>query len=272
MSEVTTDELRSAVAGRQWYHTIELRPGLVTPGWFDTRQVANRLPWPDLTGLRSLDVGTFDGFWAMEMQRRGAEVSAVDILDPRGWDWPAGSEDATVAAIGSRKGEVDGYALVARELGTQIERRELSIYDLAPEVVGRFDFVYVGSLLLHLRDPIKGLSAVASVLNPGGTLLLVDAIDLGLTRRHARSPLARLDGRGRPWWWRPNAAALARMVGAAGFEVVGGPTAFRMPAGAGHTGPLSWRYLFSGAERREALLERRFGDPHAWVLAKPRAS
>ena len=268
MPELTAEDLRAAVAGRQWYHTIELRPGVVTPGWFDTRKAAAQLPWPDLTGLRCLDVGTFDGFWALEMQRRGGVVSAVDILDPRGWDWPAGSEEATVAAIGNRKGDVDGYSLVARELGSSIERRELSIYDLSADAVGEFDFVYVGSLLLHLRDPVKALSRVAGVLKPDGRLLLVDAIDQGLTRRHPHAPLARLDGRGRPWWCRPNAAALGRMLEAAGFEVLAGPQPFRMMAGAGHTGPLSWRFLLSRGEPRRAFIERRFGDPHAAVLAR----
>lgn len=268
MPELSADELRAAVAGREWYHTIELRPGIVTPGWFDTRDVARTLPWPDLTGLKCLDVGTFDGFWAIEMQRRGAaHVSAVDILDPRQWDWPAGSEAATVAAIGRRKGDADGFSLVARELGTTIERRELSIYDLEADTTGRFDFVYVGSLLLHLRDPIRGLTRVAGVLKPGGRMLLVDAIDGMLSARHRRAPMARLDARGRPWWWLPNMAALARMVAAAGFRVDSGPTPIRMRSGLGHTGPKSLRYVFSNADIRKSTLDRRFGEPHAWILA-----
>jgi hypothetical protein len=45
-----------------WHHTIEIMPGAVTPGWFDLRPVANRMPWPDVKGKRCLDIGTFDGF------------------------------------------------------------------------------------------------------------------------------------------------------------------------------------------------------------------
>jgi hypothetical protein len=115
---------------------------------------------------------------------------------------------------------------------------------------------------------VRGLTAVASVLKPGGTMLLVDAIDWALTIRHPRSPLARLEGVGRPWWWRPNAAGLGQMVTSAGFRVESGPKTFRMVPGTGHTGPKSWRYLFSGAGPRQALIERRFGDPHAWVIGK----
>ena len=267
MPELTTDELRTAVADRDWYHTIDLGSGVVTPGWFDTRKVAPMLPWPDLTGLRCLDVGTFDGFWALEMERRGAgSVTAIDIFDPREWDWPAGSDEATIAAIGQRKGQADGFSLVAGALGSAVRRLELSVYDLDADAVGKIDFAYVGSLLLHLRDPIKALERVAGVLEPGGRLLLVDAIDRSLTLRHPRSPVARLDAIGRPWWWHPNAAGLAQMVRAAGFRIDAGPKPFRMVAGAGRPGR-PWRHLLGNATARTAFVEARFGEPHAWVLA-----
>src|SRR6266542_4227201 len=83
-------ELRDAVASRPvWYHTLELAPGLVTPGWFDLRPIVQLMPWPDVRGKRCLDVGTYDGFLAFEMERRGAaEVLAVDIDDHSKWDWP----------------------------------------------------------------------------------------------------------------------------------------------------------------------------------------
>ena len=40
-----------------WYHTLELGPDVVTPGWFDLRPIVDRLPWPDVAGKRCLDVG-----------------------------------------------------------------------------------------------------------------------------------------------------------------------------------------------------------------------
>src|SRR3954451_21387502 len=72
-----------------WYHTIDLPEDVVTPGWFDLRPVVDVMPWPDLQGKRCLDIGTYDGFLAFEMERRGArEVVAVDINDHTKWDWP----------------------------------------------------------------------------------------------------------------------------------------------------------------------------------------
>jgi len=268
---VTPDERARAAEERDWYHTIELAPGVVTKGWFDTRAVAPSLPWPDLTGRRCLDVGTFDGFWAFEMERRGAaEVLAVDVPDPSQWDWPAGSEEEARRAIGSRKGAGDGFLIVKDALGSEVERRELSVYDLSPAAVGLFDFVYVGSLLVHLRDPVGALEAVHSICAPSARLLLVDGIDFALSAL-SRRPAAFLDGRGRPWWWKANAAGIARMVEAAGFHIESRPQRVWMKAGAGQragAGRAGLRHLAS-AQGREALLWLTAGDPHVAILARP---
>ena len=56
---------RQAIAQNPlWYHTIDVAPGVSTPGVFDLRPVVGRLPWPDVRGRRCLDVGTYDGFLA----------------------------------------------------------------------------------------------------------------------------------------------------------------------------------------------------------------
>ena len=261
------EALRKRVAGLDWYHTLELAPGLLTPGWFDTRGVPAQISFPiSLEGKRCLDIGTFDGFWAFEMERRGAaEVIAVDVLDPSGWDWPAGSQEATSDTLNRRKRGGEGFVVAREALGSEVDRRELSVYDLDPERVGRFDFVYLGSLLLHLRDPVGALERVRSVC--AGELMVLDAIDTSLSR-FARRPLATLDGVGRPWWWKPNEAALARLVEAAGFEIVRGPERVNMPVGAGQPAPrIPIRALRKKAFREARALHRR-GDPHAVVVAK----
>lgn len=262
------DRLRRQVEALDWYHTIELPGGVVTPGWFDLRPVADEMPIPnDLRGKRCLDVGTFDGFWAFEMEARNGDVVAIDILDPAGWDWPAGSDEATVEAIDRRKRGGDGFELVASELGSNVERRQLSVYDLDPESCGSFDLVYLGSLLLHLRDPVRALAAVRRVC--AGQLIVCDAVDLGKSALFPREPVASLDGRGRPWWWRPNIAGLERMVEAAGFRRVGSTKRLRLPAGPGMGSvPISAGTLRSRSARRH-LLHSRLGEPHAVVVGDP---
>src|SRR5205085_238676 len=131
-------DLADAIAELEWYHTLELAPGVVTPGWQDTRAIAESVPFGDLTGKRCLDVGTFDGFWAFEMERRGGTVTAIDILDPEGWDWPHGSETEVKTVINRRKAGGRGFEIARDALGSRVERQELSVYDLDPAVHGTF--------------------------------------------------------------------------------------------------------------------------------------
>lgn len=265
-------ELARRIAEHEWYHTLELAPGVLTPGWFDTRKVLDVIPLPvSLNGLRCLDVGSFDGFWAFEMERRGAaEVVAIDILDPREWDWPVTSAPSVVEEIGKRKKRGEGFLLAREALGSRVERRELSVYDLDPADIGTFDFVYVGSLLLHLRDPVRALERVRAVCT--GRALFVDAIDLELTLRNPRRPVATLDGHGRPWWWKPNLACLVRMVEAAGMRPVLPPRRFFMAHGAGQQAPRPAPRALLRREGRELAVQARWGDPHATILAEPVAT
>jgi SAM-dependent methyltransferase len=154
-----TDTVQEQVGEQPlWYHVLDLPGGVTTPGWFDLRPVVDRLPWPDVAGRRCLDVGTYDGFLAFEMERRGAaEVVAVDIDDHRLWDWPVDvrrQAPADLAAMaGPEKGR--GFRIAATALGSSVRREPVSVYDLSPATVGTFDVVVVGSLLLHLRDPLR---------------------------------------------------------------------------------------------------------------------
>lgn len=263
-------DLARSVAELEWYHTLELAPDVVTPGWQDTRGVADAVALPrNLSGRRCLDVGTFDGFWAFEMERRGAaEVVAIDILDPEEWDWPYASAPEVKAEIGRRKASGRGFEIARAALGSGVERLDCSVYDLDPAVHGRFDLVYLGSLLVHLREPIRALERVRAVC--AGTLIVVDGIDLLLSLAFPRRPVATLDGRGRPWWWHANQAGLARMVDAAGFELVSPARRLFIPPGPGQ--PLASphpRHLRT-RHGRQALVVARRGDPHAVIEARPR--
>ncbi|HET9718861.1 MAG TPA: methyltransferase domain-containing protein [Solirubrobacteraceae bacterium] len=265
----STEVLRQAVDARQWYHTLELAPGLRTPGWLDHAPIVPKVPLPaSLAGRRCLDVGTFNGFWAFEMERRGGQVTAVDVLDPGRWDWPAGSTEAVREGLGARMGEGDAFELAREVLGSKVERLDRSVYELDPDELGRFDIVYVGSLLVHLRDPVRALERVRSVC--AGKLVLVDGIDLALTLRCPRTPVSRLDGQGRPWWWYSNLAGLARLVEAAGFEIIVQPRLLFVPPGQGWS-PRRWRLQLARIrEGRYWLTAAWLGDPHGALVARPR--
>src|SRR5579884_2265954 len=189
---MTGVDLHAQVKRIQWYHTLELAPGLVTPGWLDHRPIVRKVPLPQrLNGLRCLDVGTFNGFWAFEMERRGArEVIAIDVLDPHAWEWPPGSDRRTIEALAARMADGDGFEIARSALGSSVRRIDRSVYELTEVEVGKFDVIYLGSLLVHLRDPVKALERLRDVC--AGTLIVVDGIDLPLSLRAPRAPLARL--------------------------------------------------------------------------------
>ncbi|MBW3663710.1 MAG: class I SAM-dependent methyltransferase [Actinobacteria bacterium] len=264
------DRLRELVTERSWYHTMELAPGIVTPGWFDTRAIVDLVPLPrDLSGRRCLDVGTFDGFWAFEMERRRAsEVVALDVPDASEWDWPVVAPEDVREAVSARHEGGRGFDIAHAALESQVRRERVNVYDLDPTDIGTFDVIYLGSLLLHLRDPVGALERVRSIC--GGMLVLVETIDAGLTRRHPDRAVAAFDGRDRPWWWTPNVAALERMVRSGGFEVTEGPVRLRIPAGQGQGRVALRPATLLTSSGRAALRTNWHGDPHAALVARPR--
>jgi 2-polyprenyl-3-methyl-5-hydroxy-6-metoxy-1,4-benzoquinol methylase len=254
-----------------WYHTMEVAPGVVTPGWFDLRPIVDRLPWPEVRGKRCLDVGPYDGFLSFELERRGAaEVLAVDIGAHEDWDWPVrlrGRSGSLSEIAGPEVGA--GFHLARRLLGSNVERRVLSAYDLSPDEVGEFDVVVCGALMLHLRDPLRALEAIRSVCR--GHFLSAEEIAIGLTVRNRKQPLARLNGiDDLCQWWVPNAAGHRRMVEAAGFQIVRQTRPYAVRFGPAH--PPTGRSVMA---LRTAILTRLSagarGVPYAAVLGTPDA-
>jgi tRNA (mo5U34)-methyltransferase len=214
-------EVRRRVDALPWYHTQELAPDLVTPGMFDLRRYIDRYGIPeDLTQMRVLDVGTFEGFWAFELERRGAEVTAIDVDRIQDLDWPSHLRPAE----DGRRGE--GFGLAAAALGSSVTRIGTSVYDATPERLGgTFDLVFCGSVLIHLRDPILALERMAALCR--GRLILAEEY----SRRLALVPLAAAEFRGEtPWstWWRPSIRAWLSMVRCAGFTDVRPRGRFKM--------------------------------------------
>ena len=140
----------------------------------------------DLEGRRCLDIGTYDGFWAFEMERRGGEVTAIDILDDTRWDWPANASDAHREAIEQRKGRGDGFLIARRVLGSSVERSTARSTTSIRQRTANSTSSTSGRCCPHLRDPVLALERVRAITR--GQLLIVDAIALGSTLLGPRSP------------------------------------------------------------------------------------
>lgn len=199
-----------------WYHSLELAPGHVTEGMFDLRPFVGRYGLPDrLDGLRCLDVGTWDGFWAFELERRGAaEVVALDIDDERRLDFPPRRRPTQFPD--RRRGE--GFELAKELLGSKVERVDLSIYEATPERLGTFDLVFCGSVIMHLRDQLLALERIAGVCRD--RFISAEEYDrwTGLLPFPASRYMA--DREQAVVFWLPAARTWRRMLWTAGFDEV----------------------------------------------------
>jgi len=125
------------------YHSLELADGTVIPGLIGIDALKARIrsfPIPrDLRGKRVLDVGAASGWNSFEMERRGAEVVAVDCV------------------------EFEEFHMARTLLGSKVDYRIMDVDELTPESVGRFDYVLFFGVLYHLRHPLLGLERICSL-------------------------------------------------------------------------------------------------------------
>lgn len=208
-------ELVDRARAQAWYHTLEL-PGLTTAGIFDLRPYVGRYGLPDdLTGKRALEVGTWDGFWAFELERRGAEVVAIDLDDETALDWPPRRRDPDPTV---RRGA--GFDLARELLGSRVQRVVRSVYEARPEDLGTFDLVFCGSVLVHLRDQLLALERIAELLAPGGTFVSAEEYDRSADL--LPFPAARFRGNREQAvvFWLPSRRAWRQMLFHAGLDDV----------------------------------------------------
>jgi len=138
----------------RWWHEMELAPGIVTPGDDSNRMklpILDELGLPaELKGRRALDIGCSDGFFSFELERRDADVVAMDFVP----------ETYT------------GFATARAILGSTVSYSMENVYNLSPEEHGYFDVVLFLGVLYHLRKPLAALDAIRSVMRPGAQLFV----------------------------------------------------------------------------------------------------
>jgi SAM-dependent methyltransferase len=143
----------------QFYHCVELAPGIVTPGWEAAKNsqapvMAEIQRIGDFSGKRVLDIGCRDGLFLYEMEKRGA-ASLLGI-----------DNDLSIAAV----------EFIIPTLRSKVQMKSLNVYDLFIEAEERFDVVIFAGVLYHLRFPFLGLKRVADALRPGGEVIIESSI------------------------------------------------------------------------------------------------
>lgn len=104
-----------------------------------------------LAGAKALDVGCGGGLLSEAMHQRGARVTGIDLT----------AELIEVAQLHALGAGLEG-----------IDYRVQSAEAIAAERPGEFDLVSCMEMLEHVPDPESVLSACATLLKPGGKLVL----------------------------------------------------------------------------------------------------
>jgi tRNA (mo5U34)-methyltransferase len=148
-----------------WFHTFALNAehGIYTPGVArDHRYRIPVLP-ASFEGLRVLDVGTFDGFYAYLAEHRGASrVVAVDNEQYVGW---------VKARWGVTLKGGEGFRAIGELIGSRVEyvRGDALALPFAGE---RFDLIFCFGILHRVESPLGLLRGLAGLLAPGGRVLV----------------------------------------------------------------------------------------------------
>lgn len=150
-----------------FYHTMEIPGHGVVQGEWDLRGgEQDYLGRVDLRGKRVLELGTASGFLCFAMEKMGAEVVAIDLSENDSWDIVPYATLDVPKLIAERKAHIrkqhNGYWLAHRAFGSRARVVHSSVYQI-PTSIGPFDVTTLGSILLHLRDPLTALERALSM-------------------------------------------------------------------------------------------------------------
>lgn len=158
VADKSAEFLREQIAPYEWYQSIDLGQGVITPG--ETGDASNNklammnLPL-DLAGQSVLDIGCNEGFFSFEAEKRGA---------------------SRVVAIDKGKAAQEKFALVHGLLGSSVEFRDVDLTEINPSKWGKFDLVFFLAVLHHVRHPFWILDHIFKLTGKVAILEFVEAV------------------------------------------------------------------------------------------------
>lgn len=213
------EDIKREMKKFDWYHTVELAPGIVTAGQYDHRPLLKHYGIPaDLTGKTVLDVGPAHGFFAFEFEKRGAEVATVELpqwSDHDGSTQLKASFEENDLNVANEPYLHNALEFAIKVRNSNIKQHFYTIYDISPSNIGLYDITFCGSLLIHLTDPLRALYALQGVTRDYAIIAtVIDAARFG-----GNKPRAYFHGtvNGQAFW-APNMACLEQWALAAGFK------------------------------------------------------
>jgi SAM-dependent methyltransferase len=170
----------------------------------------------DLRGKRFLEVGAASGFVSFEAEKRGAEVVSFDMerAEQRQFIPGHGGDIASVQNELERLKNAWWLAHAAQRSKARAYYGE--IYGM-PEELGSFDVVFIGQVLVHLRDPLGALEQAAR--RCGDTLVITEGMAHSW---HSRGPQMKFIG-GFPGtydgWWLLSPELYRQWLALLGFKI-----------------------------------------------------
>ena len=196
----------------KWFHTIEVAPGVFTPGVQDPSKRLHLMGIPEnLAGKRVLDIGPMEGYYSFICEERGAEVTAADIQPS------------------------PGLRIASKIKNSSIKILEMSVYELDRKTLGTFDLILFMGVFYHLRHPLLALDCMYDLVDDllivesqvcdrwfvdeGGRTTKLEDYDIRLkslpfAQFYPRNELNK-DGSN---WWSPNEIGLKAMLESSGFS------------------------------------------------------
>ena len=150
------------------YHSFRLPDGQLLEGAMPIEYQEDRWQWfafpEDLRGLKALDVGPWDGYFTFELERRGAEVTAIDYAD------------------------LDTFRKLHGLFQSRAKYLKLDVYDVRRDLLGEFDIVLLLGVLYHLKHPLLALERICSITKE---ICIIDTfvIDPEAFRQGSTSPI-----------------------------------------------------------------------------------
>ena len=140
---------------------------------FPVRTVTELIP-ESLSGCRALDIGCATGRSAFELSKSCLEVIGIDYSHAFIQAARTIQTDGKIPYQIAREGHITEALTAHLPNNISLERVSFQQGDAMnlPGTLGTFDLVHAANLVCRLSDPLRFLSRLPSLTNPGGHLLL----------------------------------------------------------------------------------------------------